>query len=344
MSPRKREPEESEESEVQVSPGDLAARHHPRRTSKHRAPRSKAEPRRPRAVSRRQTQGQAQRELPFEGAFKLTSVLSPDIFTRKITRIGGVLIVLGFIIGGMLVTYYFFSGSRFFRLRDVIVEGNVLMSDEEIKGIVSSVAERSVMRADLSEIRRLILNTELIREAEVTRMLPDMIRVDVKEREPIALARRSDGKIVCVDRDGSMFGGQSIFKTRPFPPIINGLLEAGPTAVNVNRQRLLTYQQLIGELDAGHPKLSNRIDEVIFDDIRGVRVVLEGSGIAVFLGKEDYRRRLNSALDVLDAIRRKDAEALNVLRIDDAEKLLSGAQIAYINASEPKRVIVGLFE
>ncbi len=341
MSPRKREPEEVEE-EAQSSPSDLAERHQPRRTSKHRAPRNRAEPRRPRPVARRQAQ--AQRELPFEGAFKLTSVLSPDIFTRKITKIGGVLIVLGFIVGGLLVTYYVFSGSRFFRLRGVIVEGNVLMSDDEIAAIVKQGVERGVLRADLDEIRRLVLSQELIREVEVTRMLPDMIRVDVSEREPVALARRNDGQIVCVDRDGSMFGRQSLFRKKPYPPIIRGLAEDGPTAANLNQQRLLTYQQLMNELDAGQPQLSKRIDEVVFDDVRGVRVILEGSGIGVFLGREDFRRRLNSALDVLDAIRRRDAEALNVLRIADAEKLLSGSRIAYINASDPTRVVVGLFE
>jgi len=35
---------------------------------------------------------------------------------------------------------------------------------------------------------------------------------------------------------------------------------------------------------------------------------------------------------------------LNVLRISDAEKLLSGVKIAYLNVSTPRRVIVGLNE
>jgi len=344
MSPRNRQPEDIEGTDEQ-SPSDLAERHQPRRTSKHRAPRTKAAPRRTHQATRRQTAGAGQRELPFEGGgFKLTSVLSPDIFTRKITRIGGVLIVLGFIIGGIVVTYYFFSGSRFFRLREVVVEGNVLMSNEEIKAIVESVAARSVMRADLDEIRRRILSNELIREVEVTRMLPDMVRVVVSERQPVALARRADGKIACVDIDGNMFGQQSLFKVRPYPPIIQGLVENGPNGANVNRQRMMAYKQLLDELDTGEPKLSKKIGEVVFDDVRGVRVILESSGIGVYLGNEDYRRRLNSALDVLDAIRRKDAEALNVLRIADAEKLLSGARIAYVNASDPRRMIVGLYE
>ncbi|MGE0102970.1 MAG: cell division protein FtsQ/DivIB [Blastocatellales bacterium] len=343
MSPRRRETEEYDDSEEQsASPSELAERHQPRRTSKHRAPRARAVPRRTGKSSRRQAS--AQRDLPFEGGFKLTSVLSPDIFTRKITRIGGVLIVLAFIVGGLFVFYYFFSGSKFFRLREVVVDGNVRMSKEEISAIVSSVAERSVMRADLNEIRRRILLNQLVRQVEVTRMLPDMMRVVISEREPVALARQSDGKVVCVDSNGAMFGDSSLLKMRPLPPIIRGLVETGPNGSNVNQQRLMTYRQVINDLDSAQPPLSKRIGEVVFDDVRGVRVVLESSGVGVYLGNQDFRKRLNSALDVLDAIRRKDVEALNVLRIADAEKLLSGAQIAYVNASDPRRMIVGLKE
>jgi hypothetical protein len=80
----------------------------------------------------------------------------------------------------------------------------------------------------------------------------------------------------------------------------------------------------------------------------GVRVTIEAPDkegvIAVFLGKEEFRIRLNAALDVLDAIDRQDAEVLKVLRIGDAEKLISGARISYLNATTPKRVVIGLKE
>jgi cell division septal protein FtsQ len=193
-------------------------------------------------------------------------------------------------------------------------------------------------------MRERLKQNEIIRDVEITRVLPDTIRVIITEREPFALARRSDGAVVCVDREGVMFGDQSLFKTRPLPPLISGLLEQGDRAAEINRQRVMTYDRLRSELDGSQPPLSSRIDEVNFDDVQGVRVILADSRVAVLLGNEDFRVRLNAALDVLDAVKRRDAEALNVLRIGDAEKLLSGAKIAYLNATIPKRVVVGLEE
>jgi cell division septal protein FtsQ len=240
--------------------------------------------------------------------------------------------------------YYYFAGSKFFALRDVDVQGNVLLSSDEIKETVEAAVTRGVLRADLEQIQSKLKTNEVIKEAEVTRLLPDMLRVSIVEREPYALARRSDGSVACVDRDGLLFGNQSLFKSKQMMPLISGLAETGDNLVEINRQRMLTYQKLMADLDGSQPPLSSRIDEVVFDDVQGVRVILADSRIAVFLGKEDFRMRLNAALDVLDAIRRNDAEALNVLRIGDAEKLLSGAKISYLNATTPKRVVVGLDE
>jgi hypothetical protein len=160
------------------------------------------------------------------------------------------------------------------------------------------------------------------------------------------LARRRDGTVVCVDKDGSLFGNKSLFKSTPLPPLISGLKEEqSESAWEINRRHIETYDRLMGELNRSLlPPLSPRIEEITFNDDRGASVVLADSKIVVVLGDENFRMRLNAALDLLDAVRRGDAEALNVLRITDAEKLLSGAKIAYLNATIPNRMVVGLEE
>jgi hypothetical protein len=125
-------------------------------------------------------------------------------------------------------------------------------------------------------------------------------------------------------------------------PLISGLAEGGTQAPEINRQRIAAYQRLLEELNQSPPLLA-RIDEVVFNDVQ-MSVILADSRIAVLLGTEDFRKRLNAAFDVLDAVNRGDAEALNVLRISDAERLLSGARISYLNATIPQRIVVGLEE
>ena len=65
--------------------------------------------------------------------------------------------------------------------------------------------------------------------------------------------------------------------------------------------------------------------------------------VGVLVGTEDFRTRLNVALDILAAVSRKDLDTLNVLRIGDAERLLS-EKINYVNVNDPKRPVVGFNE
>ena len=286
------------------------------------------------------------RQLPlnFKDKAREAARAKPKAVSRHATRIGGGAILSLLSIGALIVGFQIFMGSRFFALNGVTVEGNTLLSQQEIEALVKSVVPRGVISADLQKVREKLKTNPLIRDAEVARLLPDRLRVQIVEREPVALARRADGHIVCVDAEGMMFGGYETWRGKTMPPTITGLVENDNKPNEINRQWVMTYRQLMADLDQSEPALSSRIDEIHFDRDEGVRLTLADSRILVLIGKEDFRARLNAALDVLDAVRRRDAEALNVLRIGDAERLLSGARIAYLNAMVPKRVVVGLDE
>jgi cell division septal protein FtsQ len=334
-------PEAEDEPEQEEAQGEVAdevvAEPRPRRTGKARAPRRSdtAPAARPRGSRGAAAGRRAPRQL---------SLFSRERLSQNATRTGGSILLSLLAIGGLVVLFYFFAGSRFFALRGVDVTGNKLLSADDVEAMVKPNVPRGVLNADLDKIRRDLKEYPLIREAEVGRLLPDRLRIVIVEREPVALARRSDGSVVCVDDEGVMFGDNSLWRGRTPPPLISGLAESGERASEINRQYVMTYRRLLADLDQTEPPLSSRIDEVYFDEDQGIRLILADSRVAVLIGSEDFRARLNAALDVLDAVRNRDAERLNVLRISDAERLLSGVRIAYLNATDPKRVIVGLDE
>jgi cell division septal protein FtsQ len=329
--------------------GGLAER---RRTSKHRAPKQKGKP--PQRRPKPSTTGKSKaKEATARSKVSLVERISPDFFTKRLIRIIWVVLLALVVIGFGIFFYFFYAGWRFFALRDVEVVGNKQLQREYIESIARESAKEGVLRADLEKIRDELRKNGIVRRVDVTRMLPDMLKIEIEEREPYALARRGDSRsessVVCVDQEGVMFGDQSLCKAKSALPLVNGLEEGVDRAATArNQQRLAAYQRLLKDLEGATEKLSSRIEEVYFDNEMSVRVTVEAPDkegvIVIYLGKEDFRVRLNAALDVLEAIYRQDAEALNVLRISDAEKLLSGARISYINATKPKRVVVGLEE
>jgi len=308
-----------------ASASELAARHR-RVAAPQRGPR-----RLPAEVERR-----SQRQTP-------PSPRGSHAQLARLVRTGLALGVAVAIMAGVVGAYHAFANSRLFSLRQVELLGIVRAPrDELLRELRRRVAD-GLWQADLAELRQELQRHAWVQDAEVVRVLPDTLRVTIKEREPFALARRSTGSLVWVDRDGVALGERSLFKTGNVPPLISGLEEGeAETAGEANRHRLIVYQQLLGELDRGEPQLSEMVDEVDLDDLQDVRLRLADKRVTVVLGDRDFRPRLEAACKVLDAVERKDLSALGLLRVTDAERLVKGGRIAYLNATRPEHVIVGL--
>jgi cell division protein FtsQ len=345
--------QEDEAAEVEEE-GELEEEPRPRRTAKTRAPKRSA-------TAPLQRQKAARRESARRGDPRQPSLFSrvgQERVSRPAIRMGGPIALSLLVIVGVVIVFQLFAGSKFFALKGVDVVWPAakpgaapLLDAGEVEQMVRRLPtmSRGVLKADLDKVREELKKNPLMREVEVARLLPDRLRVSIIERQPIALALKGDvnardRSVVCVDDEGVMFGDSSHWRAKPWPPLISGLAEdGGEDAKQMNRRWIAMYKRLMAELDQTEPPLSSRIDEIFFDKDVGVRLRLAEKREAVLVGTEDFRTRLNVALDILAAISRRDLEALNVLRIGDAERLLNG-KINYLNVNDPKRPVAGLDE
>src|SRR5499426_99633 len=345
--------QEDEAAEVEEE-GEPEEERRPRRTAKTRAPKRSATAPVPRQKPAKREA--ARRRDPRQPS--LFSRVGQEKVSRPVIRMGGSILLSLMVIAGVVLLFKLFAGSKFFALKGVDVVWPAaktgaapLLDAGEVEEIVRKLptVSRGVLKADLENIREELKKNPLMREVEVARLLPDRLRVSIIERQPVALALKGDinardRSVVCVDDEGVMFGDSSHWRGKPWPPLISGLAEdGGEEAKQINRHWMTMYKRLMAELDQTEPPLSSRIDEIFFDKDADVRLRLAEKREAVLIGKEDFRTRLNVALDILAAIGRKDIDALNVLRIGDAERLFSG-KINYVNVNDPKRPVVGLDE
>ncbi len=259
------------------------------------------------------------------------------------------------IVGGVFYTYRVFATSDFFALRNVELRGDIRAPRDELINALHKNTEQGLWSTNLEQLREKLRQHPWVRDAEVVRVLPDTLKVTITEREPYVLARLSNGVLVWVDRDGVILDEQGTFKgdanDKQELPLLSGLREGPEKSPGENReanqQRLLAYQTLVGELGVGNESqadsaLIDRIDEVHFDDLDGVHLQLARRRVKVVASLGDYRRQVDTALQVLDAIDRKDLEALELFRVTDAARLLGSAGVTYINTRSPNRVVIGL--
>jgi cell division protein FtsQ len=214
--------------------------------------------------------------------------------------------------------------ASFFKVKTVDVDGATRASRDEIRAAVLRLSNAGVWQADLEAIAGEVKGLPWVRDAVVTRVLPSGLRVRITEREPRVIARTSAGKLVWVDEDGVLLGlaapeGEDFF--------IRGIDETRTAeAARHNRDRVMVARALSREFaQAG---LSRRVSEVNLEDLNDVRVQLAGddAAVEVRLGKEDYTKRFQQALEVLDAQRSTPRWPF----------------ITYVDVSQGKRAVIGM--
>ena len=225
----------------------------------------------------------------------------------------------------VVVVYRAAASASFFQIKKVETKGTMRASVQDIQSVVRrEVNETGVWRADLQAISAHLESLPWVRNAIVTRVLPDGIRVRITERQPRAVVRTSSGRFIWVDDDAVHLGEMATTDQMP-PFFLRGWSEEQNGQAE-NRARVAKFLELQKEWET--QGVSERVSEVNLMDLRDVRVQLAGddSQIEVRLGSQDQGTRLQKALTVLDAQR----------------QTARGPLISYIDLSQGKRAIVGL--
>ncbi len=298
------------------------------------------ERRQQRATERREAR---QKEIKSARVEKRSRQTQVSDSTRRWVYFGMIALLALILLVGSVMAYDKVTGSQLFILKEIELQGTKRATPEELLRALEPYKSRSLWQLDLQTIRAVIEKNPWVREAEVSRVLPDSLRVTVHEREPVAPWHTPNNSVVWVDQEARSLGELDFNQMQNVPPIINGLEEGTGEDVKVaNRRRMEVYQKLLNELDQGGAKLSEEIDEVSLKDVQGVRLHLLKRKVSVMVGGTEFRSRLEKAIKVLDAIERKDLSALGFFKIADAEKLVNGNRISYLNVTHPERVVVGL--
>lgn len=100
-----------------------------------------------------------------------------------------------------LILFIIFISSSYFRLDAIEVEGNKGLTKEEVIAISGISEDANVLSVGLDRTRDRLLRDLRIESVEATRILPNKIRLIVKERDPIFYATGSLGFLE-IDRQG----------------------------------------------------------------------------------------------------------------------------------------------
>ncbi len=222
-------------------------------------------------------------------------------------HIFNVLVPLGFILailsglGFLLVMgYRTVTASSFFGVKNIDIRGVSRASKDEIERIVRQQAEKNgVWNAELEQIKAEVEKLNFVKTTVVSRILPDGIQVRVEERIPRAVVRVSRGE-VWFDDDAVELGIVGKNDNRP-SFILRGWDEsASLKAKKDNQERLKSFLKISDEWQT--LGIEKRVITLNLNDLQDAQATVEDSGetVTIFLGKEEFGKRLQKALSVIE--------------------------------------------
>jgi cell division protein FtsQ len=213
---------------------------------------------------------------------------------RIFLSVAAILVLGAFTTAGLMLKHSLERDSRF-RIAgsgNIQATGLTEVSRAEMLPVFGEDIGRNVFFVPLNERRRQLEQIPWIERATVMRLLPDRIRVEVAERQPVAFTRHGQ-QIGLVDANGVLLtmAPATMAKHHYSFPVLTGI-DPGDSAES-RKTRVAVYMRLMAELDAGGKHNSEQISEIDLTDPEDARVVMpeQGADILAHLGDDRFLER-----------------------------------------------------
>jgi cell division protein FtsQ len=209
------------------------------------------------------------------------------------------------------------------RIDRVGVSGNVHLSTGEVVALLDGLKGRNILFADLEAWRQKVLASPWVAEATLRRALPRSVEVQVIERRPLAISRVG-GELFLIDEDGGVIDEYGPRYAEFDLPILDGLSPGGGADAAANLRRVGLAARLLHDVRR-KPELARRISQIDVSDPKDAIVIVDQDTARVRLGDEQFAERLQSYLEMANALRDR-VPAIDYVDLRFGERWVVGSQ------------------
>ena len=214
-----------------------------------------------------------------------------------IVEVAGGMLVL---VGALWASYARVMTSERLKVGRVEVRGGHFLSEGEVREMLGPAVGENILGLDIEGLKSRLRSSPWVAEATVARTLPDTLRVEIRERVPLALAELD--RLYLMDGDGSLIELYGP-RTAGFDlPIVRGL--AGTTG-EARRERAERAGALLRDLG----ELARELSELQVEESGDLRLVLRGAGEVVRMGPAPWRERFQTFLGLRKELAARCPEA-----------------------------------
>ena len=216
------------------------------------------------------------------------------------------LLFLGF--GGGDLILKRFQGIEYFKVTDIVISGESVLSKKELRSIAGIIAHQtSLLGLKPAEIEKKLLSNSWISKARIRRNWPSGIEIDIDENIPLALlhSKTAHGtELHYIDKKGHSFlslgpGGKVDF------PIVTGLSDLDDEEMrNAALKEVLIFLNKARRNDPHLPVQS--LSEVHVTKEGDLVVYLVEYPFPIFFGNGNTKQKYGRLVEVLKALYKKE--------------------------------------
>lgn len=213
----------------------------------------------------------------------------------------------------LLIAGYVLLNSSFFNIREILVTGNKSLTVKEITDASGIPIGENIFKVDLREATSRLKLLPVIKEVRLERHFPGRVRIEVTEREPVALVSRG-GDFYGLDDTGVCIGRFNA----AFPlPVVTGAGSAPKPGGVLKTEGFSTAVLVLKYLDKN---LVSQLAEIHVTPSKTVEAYTT-EGVKIYFGRPEMLAEKNMML-------------CGIL------KTLGGRKVVYIDLTAAKRPVV----
>jgi cell division protein FtsQ len=217
----------------------------------------------------------------------------PRKTARRLTWVALAALILGLAAGAASLIYRYGERSWRFRVQssdDIEIAGTHYVTRRQIMEVMGGDIGRNLFFIPLDQRQAQLEQIPWVESAAVMRFVPNRLRVEIRERTPVAFVRLGP-RISLLDAGGHVMDLPPAGRQKFSFPVIVGVGESEPLSTRAARMKI--YLALIQDLDSGGAHYSQELSEVDLSDPDDVKVLTGDSAgaILVHLGSSNYLDR-----------------------------------------------------
>ena len=218
----------------------------------------------------------------------------------QVALLGLVLTALAWL-GDQTVQYA--HSAEAFAIREITIEGNHQLEDIDVRRAARLQIGSNIFEVSSEGTRNHLLQHPWIEEATVVRKLPARVRIEIVERQPVALVALD--QLYLVSNEGAVFKRLGVDDPVDLPVITGIASERFYDDLDYRTAILLRSMALLQDYEGAGLAKREPVSEIHFEGAHGIELFVGDDGMNVRLGNGQHRQKLRRLRQVLERLARE---------------------------------------